>query len=108
MSLFAREVVARLALEGHPIAPGTVGENMLIEGLDWGLVVPGARLRFAGGVELEVASFCRPCKTIAASFIEGRSERIAQDRHPGDSRVYARVLATGPVRVGDTIAIPSG
>src|SRR3712207_3923787 len=43
--LFSLEVIERLRAEGHPIAPGTVGENVTVGGLDWTLVRPGVRLR---------------------------------------------------------------
>src|SRR5687767_5585801 len=91
VSVFSREVIERVAGEGHPLAPGGAGENVLVENLDWNAVVPGARLVFEGGVELEVTSYCMPCRNIAGSFLGGRSERISQKLHPGQSRVYTRV-----------------
>jgi MOSC domain-containing protein YiiM len=42
-----------------------------------------------------------PCKTIKASFIDGKFIRIAQKLHPGWSRVYARVLSEGQIHFGD-------
>ena len=51
VSLFSREVMDRLRAEGHPIAPGTTGENVLLAGLDWRHVQPGARLRFEDMVD---------------------------------------------------------
>lgn len=101
--LFALERIEALRAEGHPIAPGDVGENVTTVGLEWSRVVPGVRLQLGATCVLEITSFTEPCRTIRHAFSDGRSERIGQDRHPGWSRVYARVLSEGTVRAGDVI-----
>jgi MOSC domain-containing protein YiiM len=103
--LFSLEVIERLRAEGHPIAPGTAGENVTISGLDWPRVVPGARLRLGDEVVLEVTRYTTPCTNIAASFSDGDSTRILDKRHPGESRVYASVLAPGRIRPGDPVEL---
>ena len=42
--LFPLELIDALAAEGHAIEPGTIGENVTVEGIDWSLVTPGVRL----------------------------------------------------------------
>jgi len=103
MCLFSLEVIRRLQREGHPIAPGTVGENLTVEGLDWNQIRPGSRMVVGDGdgVELEVVAYTKPCSTIRESFTALEFRRIQQDLHPGESRVYARVLREGTVRMGD-------
>ena len=103
--IFSLEKVRALQAEGHPIEPGSVGENLTVEGIHWESVMPGVRLRIGPEVLLEVTSFTSPCKTIRRSFIDGRFVRISQKVHPGWSRVYARVLAEGDVRLGDSVGI---
>ncbi|MCC6675512.1 MAG: MOSC domain-containing protein [Phycisphaerales bacterium] len=103
--LFALEVIERLRGEGHPIGPGTTGENLTIEGLDWPRVVPGARLVFDGGVELEISSFTTPCATIRDSFTGLAFGRIKQADHPGESRVYARVIRGGALARGEGVRL---
>jgi MOSC domain-containing protein YiiM len=103
--VYSLERIHSLQQEGHPIDVGTVGENVTVEGIDWDLVVPGVQLKVGDEVLLEVASFTNPCKTIRASFIDGRFVRIAQQIHPGWSRVYARVLSEGEIRFGDPIEV---
>ena len=105
VSLFSFEVIERLRVEGHAIAPGTAGENVTLSGLVWALVAPGARLEFEGGVVLEVASYCVPCGKIRASFAAGKIHRINQEDHPGESRVYARVVVEGAVREGEPVRV---
>ena len=103
--VYSLERIHALQTEGHPIDVGTAGENVTLEGIDWDLVVPGARLRLGESVILEVASFTSPCKTIRESFIDGRFVRISQKLHPGWSRVYARVLSEGEIRCGDSVEV---
>ena len=103
--LFSREVIERLRAEGHPIGPGTIGENVTVEGLDWAAVVPGCRLVFEGGVELEVVKYTNPCATIGESFRGLEFRRIKQDLHPGESRVYARVIREGELRAGAAVEL---
>ena len=105
VSLFASERIAALAAEGHPIAPGTTGENLTIEGLDWGALAAGDRLRIGDVVRLEITSPAPPCSTIAASFTGGAFKRISEKLHPGWSRLYASVLVEGEVRPGDPVVV---
>jgi MOSC domain-containing protein YiiM len=108
VSLFSKEVIDRLAAEGHPIAPGSTGENLTLAGLPWDAIGVGDRLLIAGRALLEVTSFATPCKTIAGSFLAGKSVRISQKLHPGESRLYARVIAPGEVREGDPVLLLAG
>lgn len=105
LCLYSLEVIERLRSEGHPIEPGYAGENVTISGLDWAEVQPGARLRIGHDVEIEVTSYTAPCSNNARWFIDGDFTRMLQSRHPGESRVYARVLQEGEVRAGDEVAL---
>jgi MOSC domain-containing protein YiiM len=104
VSVYSLDRIAQLRAEGHPISAGTTGENVTLSGLDWEDVVPGARLRL-GSVLIEITAYASPCKTIRRSFVGGEMTRISQRINPGWSRVYARVLEEGPLRVGDRAEI---
>ena len=106
--LFSWEVIQTLRAEGHPIAPGTTGENLTVSGIEWASVRPGMRVRVGDEVELEISSYTVPCSTIRESFVGRDSRRIKQELHPGESRVYARVLREGKVRVGDGVRVVDG
>lgn len=103
LCLFSLERIRALRAEGHPITPGSVGENLTIEGIDWAAVTPGTCLRLGGEVIAQVTDYTAPCLTIAASFHHRDYSRVSQKRHPGDSRVYARVLRTGFLTTGDPV-----
>jgi MOSC domain-containing protein YiiM len=104
VTLFSAERIDALRREGHPIGVGTTGENLTVSGLEWTRVVPGARLEI-GAVRLEVTKYTTPCATIAGSLRGGEITRMAQKVHPGWSRVCAKVLAPGRVRVGDAVLL---
>ena len=91
-----------LQAEGHPVFPGALGENVTTADLDWERMTPGARLRL-GPVEIEITRYTTPCDTIKESFVDGHYDRISQKRYEGWSRVYARVLHGGLIRVGDRV-----
>ncbi|OLB93574.1 MAG: hypothetical protein AUH30_19690 [Candidatus Rokubacteria bacterium 13_1_40CM_68_15] len=85
--IFAAEAIEALRAEGHPIVPGGLGENLTIAGLDWSAVVPDAILQIGDDVIVEITRY---------------------KRHPGWSRVYARVLVPGSVRTGDLVRLLAG
>jgi MOSC domain-containing protein YiiM/predicted GNAT family acetyltransferase len=103
--LFAIEALQRVADEGHPIEPGSVGENLTTEGIELALLPAGTRLAIGQDVILEMSGPTNPCDNIAGSFHDGRSGRISILTHPADSRMYARTLAEGVVRTGDPIRV---
>lgn len=103
LCLLALEVIERLAAEGHPIRPGSTGENVTTSGLDWSQVAPGTRLRLGAEVLLEITAYTTPCKSIAGSFAGRDFARLSHKAYPGDSRVYARVLRGGTLTTGDPI-----
>src|SRR5438309_8615599 len=100
VSMYSADLIEQLATEGHQVHPGALGENLTLEGLRWIDLRPGVRLS-VGVVSLEVTSFAAPCRTIRRSFLGEDFTRISQKLHPGWSRVYARVLTQGVIRVGD-------
>jgi MOSC domain-containing protein YiiM len=103
--LFSMEQIEALRREGHPVAPGTLGENVTVEGLSWPDVVPGARLALGDTLVLEVSRYTSPCVNIKPLFIGGDYARVSQKRHPGFSRVYARVVTPGLIRERDPVTL---
>ena len=103
--LYSLEQILILQSEGNPIFPGSIGENLTLAGLEWSQIVPGKKLRLGESVLLEITNYTSPCNTIVDSFIQGRYDRVSEKSNPGWSRVYARVLKTGTIRIGDTVMI---
>jgi MOSC domain-containing protein YiiM len=105
LCLYALEQIQRLQGEGHPIFPGSVGENITLEGIDNASLTPGTRLRLGDVVEIELTSYTAPCENVAESFADGDFTRISEKLHPGESRIYARVLSGGVIRMGDPVLV---
>ena len=105
LSLYALELIERLREEGHPIAPGSAGENVTVAGLVWSSLAPGSRLAIGDEVLIEITKYANPCPTIRGSFAGGEFKRISQKLRPGESRLYARVLRAGRVAVGQKIRV---
>lgn len=105
LCLYSREVIEALHAEGHPIAPGNVGENVTISGLDWAAMKAGARLHLGDAVVVELTWPATPCGQNSRWFADRNHGRIDHDVHPGWGRWYARVLAAGTIRTGDAVLI---
>jgi MOSC domain-containing protein YiiM len=103
--LYSIEAIEWLRTEGHSIAPGSIGENVTVHGLDWSAVVPGRRVRLGERVLLEVTRYTTPCQTIRDVFTGGDIARVSQKTHPGWSRVYAQVLVEGLIRRDDPVRL---
>jgi MOSC domain-containing protein YiiM len=103
--LFSMERIRDLQAEGHKIAPGAVGENLTLEGVDWDAVQPNSRILLGDEVALEITRYTSPCMKVGPVFADGKFSRISQKRHAGWSRVYARVLVPGTVMTGDAVRV---
>ncbi|MEM7115011.1 MAG: MOSC domain-containing protein [Chloroflexota bacterium] len=106
--LYSLDQILALQAEGHPIYPGSIGENVTISGVDWSQVQPGTRLRLGDEVILEVTSYAVPCRKIQGSFAGYKFGRVSQKANPGWARAYTRVLQTGQIQVGDKVVMEIG
>src|SRR5688500_7733917 len=83
VSLLGVEAIRRVASEGHPIGPGTTGENLTTEGFDVSTLPVGTRLvigdggEAGDGVVLEISQPTNPCRTIRHSFTDLRFGRLS-------------------------------
>jgi MOSC domain-containing protein YiiM/GNAT superfamily N-acetyltransferase len=107
VALLGIEAIQRVQADGHPIEPGSVGENLTTSGIELARLPVGTRLAVGSQLVLELSAPANPCDVIKGSFREGKSGRISILTHPDDSRMYARVLADGEVRPGDAIRVLS-
>ena len=105
VSLYSLELSRALQGEGHPIFPGSTGENITLVGLDWSLVVAGLCLQLGDTVQVEISRYATPCQTIRESFTGHDFNRISWRTNLGWARAYARVLKPGEIRVGDWVRV---
>ena len=105
LCLYSLERILALQLEGHPVFPGAIGENLTIARLDWSLLGPGAHLRLGEHVMVELTRYTTPCSNIAPFFAKEDISRVSQKAYPTWSRLYAKVLQPGALVVGDRVEI---
>jgi MOSC domain-containing protein YiiM len=94
LDLYPLERILALQAGGHPISPGSIAENLPLEGIDWNAIVQGACLRNDGN----------PCSNIA-SFKHGDYAQVSRKRHRRDSRVYLRVMREARLATGNRVRI---
>jgi MOSC domain-containing protein YiiM len=105
VALLGIEAIERVQADGHPIEPGSVGENLTTVGIELSKLPVGTRLTIGNGAVLELSGPANPCDVIKGSFRNGKSGRISILVHPSDSRMYARVVVEGEVCPGDPITV---
>ena len=105
--LMEHRVMTMLQEQGHPIGPGTTGENLLVDGLPAGLLEAGTVLQ-VGALMLRITADAPPCKTIRASFSNHDFGALSHRQTKGVTRWYAEVLVEGTVKLGEPVAVISG
>ena len=103
--LWSAEIIQTLQNEGHPIKPGSAGENITVTGLVWEQLIPNTQLQLGDTVRLLITDYAAPCRHISRYFSDRRYSRISQKHNPGISRLYARVLSPGTISIGNSVQI---
>ena len=100
--IYSWELIEALKGEGHPISPGSIGENVTIQGLEWAELQPGVTLQI-GQVMAQITRYATPCSKISGSFVDGDFNRVGHKLYPGWSRLCLRVLEPGMIKTGDEV-----
>ena len=77
----------------------------MLAGIDWDGLAEGTRLRIGDEVLLELTRPTSPCTKLAASFMEENFSRVSHKTNPGWSRLCARTLQDGEIRIGDLVSL---
>jgi MOSC domain-containing protein YiiM len=105
VSVWSAEVIEELTSAGHPVAPGSAGENLTLSGLPWASLRPGARLRVGQEVIIELSFDVVPCHHQAQWFADGYYSRISYRANPHWVRWYGWVREGGDVQSGDGVLL---
>ncbi len=108
LCLFSLERILELQAQGHPIFPGAAGENVTIVGLEWDKLQLGDRLALGNEVLIEITRYTTPCNSMEPSFLDGNYARLSQKANPGYARVYAKVLQSGRLAIGQPVCVLNG
>jgi len=102
ISLLTAESIDRLRESGAEIAPGDFAENLTVEGIEPSAFVEGCKLKIGGSVELQVTQLGKQCHDRCEVF-----KRIGTCIMPKEG-VFARVLKSGQIKVGDILEVVDG
>lgn len=102
--IIQNSIIGELQLQGHPITPGSTGENILIGGSNVGELSSGTIIQF-NELEIQITQDAPPCKTISQSFNQGEFTLISHKKYPQFTRWYARVLKPGTVYTNEEYKI---
>jgi MOSC domain-containing protein YiiM len=100
LNVMFAETMAGLRAEGFKAAPGELGEQIVVAGLDESALTPGTRLALGGSAVIEVTLPRTGCDRFA--HIQGKPKEIARGR----LGIMARVVTGGTVRTGDEVRTP--
>ena len=96
---------ARVSLWDEPLPPGSVGENLTVEGLDEALLWIGDRMVLPGCV-LAVSEPRMPCFKFGAAMGFAQAGKLMNQS--GYCGAYLGVLEAGTVQAGDAIQLQPG
>jgi MOSC domain-containing protein YiiM len=99
LNIMAAETLEALSGEGFQAAPGQMGEQLIIAGLAVDSLPAGARLQIGESACVEVVEPRTGC-----GKFEQHQGKLRQEA-AGRLGVMARVLASGPIRVGDAVRL---
>ncbi len=99
VSLLALESVDKMRAAGLDVNPGDFAENLTTRGLDLLALPLGTRLRVGDEVVLELTQHGKECHTRCAIYYQ------AGDCVMPREGVFAKVIRTGTVRVGDPVEV---
>ena len=87
------------ALDAVGVLPGTIKENITVEGVDVMQLPAGSRVRLGRSTVLEITAICEPCFRMD-EIREGLRQELE-----GRRGMVSRVVQGGVINVGDPITI---
>lgn len=106
--LIHAELHEELCAAGFDVRAGQMGENVTTEGIDLLGLPTGTRLRLGEAAVVEVTGLRNPCaqlNTIQAGLLDAVLDKDPEGNVIRKAGVMGVVLAGGPVRPGDPIAV---
>jgi MOSC domain-containing protein YiiM len=87
------------ALDAVGVTPGTIKENLTVEGLNVMDLPAGSRLRLGTSAVLEITEICEPC------FRMDEIRQGLKQELEGRRGMVARVIQGGTIHLGDPIQV---
>lgn len=97
---------ARVSLWDEPLPPGSVGENLTVQGLEEAKLWIGDRLVLPGGCVLAVSEPRMPCFKFGAALGFAQAGKLMSQS--GYCGAYLAVIEPGTVQAGDLVQLQPG
>src|SRR5687767_12625427 len=101
LNVMGAESIGSLASDGYKTAPGQLGEQLVIAGFDIESLPEGSRVRIGNSAVIELLRLREPCSRFESY------QGLSLDGAVGKIGWMAAVMSSGPIRVGDPVAIMS-
>ena len=99
LNVMTREVLDTLAAEGYHTAPGQMGEQLVVSGLDLNALAPGDRVQLGAEAVIEVVKPRTGCDRFEAI------QKLTRQQAAGRLGQMCRVVVGGPLAVGDEVRV---
>jgi len=99
LNVMSYETLQQLAAEGFKAAPGQMGEQITLKGLNVNTLNEGDQIQLGDEARIEVIKPRTGCDRF--EHIQGKSPSLVQGR----MGVMAKVVADGAIRVGDPVKV---
>lgn len=99
ISLLAEESIEKMKAKGVKVAPGDFAENITTQGINLQMLPVGSKLRLGVVSEIEITQLGKDCHSDCEIF-----QQVGDCIMPREG-VFAKVIKSGQIKVGDTIEV---
>lgn len=99
ISLLANEAIDTMRQKGYELVEGSFAENLTTEGIDLKNLPVGTELKVGESARLKITQIGKECHTKCAIF-----RKVGDCIMPLEG-IFAEVLESGTVKIGDTIEV---
>ena len=99
LNIMSYEALAQIAEKGFKVAPGQMGEQIIVTGIDVMTLPSGSHVQIGDAAVFEVVKTRSGCDRF--EHIQGKPREEAAS----SIGVMARVIVSGTIRVGDTVRV---
>jgi MOSC domain-containing protein YiiM len=99
LNVMSFETLQQLSVEGFQTAPGQLGEQLTLKGLDVNALNEGDQIQLGDEARIEIIKPRTGCDRF--EYIQGKSPSLVQGR----MGMMAKVIAGGVIRVGDPVKV---
>jgi MOSC domain-containing protein YiiM len=98
LNIMSYEMLQVLKSEGFDIEPGSMGEQIVIKGMDIDSLQPGTQIKIGDSAVVEIGKPRTGCEKF--ELVQNQSPKKVQNR----MGMMARVIVSGEIRVGDPVS----